>query len=165
MKRSLPTLIAAVLLAPALLLAGCSGDDDTPAEGSSAAPAAGPGTPVATDDAGNITYPCRVKGTISGAAKAKVADSGVVVVQAGDSGIEAIYTLSVKAGLLNIYVGDGEAKPSSLLWQSDGKQSVSSDDPDGLSANTDGTAASLSGTTVSGPAGKVSFDLAFTCSG
>lgn len=160
--RSIPTLFAAALLAPTLLLAGCSGDDEPQ---QSVAPAPGPGKAVATDADGNTTYPCDAKGTISGDAKAKVKDSGVVVIQAGDSGIKAIYTLSVDAGLLNIYVGDGEAKPSSLLWQADGKQSVSADDPNGLSANVDGTAASLSGTTVSGPAGKVTFDLAFSCGG
>lgn len=164
-KRSIPTLVAAAVLAPVWLLAGCSGDDGDTSDGAAtAAPAPGPGTPLATDAGGNVSYPCRVKGTIGGDAKAKVDDSGVVVIQSeGSSGIVAIYTVSVDAGQLSLYVGDGDTKPTSMLWQSKGKQSTSADDPKGVSANADGTAASLSGATVAGPAGDVTFDLAFSC--
>lgn len=141
-RRVRPTTALAALALPLALLAGCSGDEESPED-----PQGGPqaGASEGSEDAKpQKQRRCKVEAEVSGAASATASGKGRALVNIG-SGPDALYQFEAKGVALSVY-SEGEDFSPNVSVVVDGATYSTGTEQQGLQIKPNGKAATVDAT-------------------
>lgn len=165
MRLSHPATALAALATTALVLSGCSGDDDTSAEPeATSSPSAGydEETGVTDDGSGDQQRECKVKVDVTGGAEASFKGKGESV-QPASGQPAAYYLYDGKKGSIQVFAGSGDIPTSAVVTVDGVAYTTDPDDPTGVEAAEDGTSVSVDAVANPTEGGSADIVAEFTC--
>lgn len=165
MRLSHSTAALAALATTALVLSGCSGDDESSADPeatSSASAGYDEETGVTDDGSGDKQRECKVKVDVTGGAKASFKGKGESV-QPASGQPAAYYLYDGKKGSIQVFAGSGDIPTSAVVTVDGVAYTTPPDDSEGVEASEDGTSVDVDA--VANPTEGDSIDVVaeFTC--
>ena len=165
MRLTHPATALAALATTALVLTGCSGDDDSSAEPeATSSPSAGfdEETGVTNDGSGDQQRDCKVKVDLTGAAETSFKGKGESV-QPANGEPAAYYLYSGKKGSIQVFAGAGDIPTSAVVTVDGVAYTTPPDDPTGVEAAEDGTEVNIDAAANPTEGGPVDIVASFTC--
>ncbi len=165
MRLFSPASALAALATTALVLTGCSGDDNSPAEPkatTSASAGFDEKTGVTDDGSGDKQRECKVKVEVSGASEATFKGKGESV-QPANGQPAAYYMYDGKKGSIQVFAGAGDIGTSAVVTVDGVAYTTDPEDPAGVEASEDGTSATVDAVGNPTEGGSADIVAEFTC--
>ncbi|ANH38569.1 hypothetical protein I601_2144 [Nocardioides dokdonensis FR1436] len=160
-----PVSALAALATTALVLTGCSGDDDSSAEPeatTSASAGFDEKTGVTDDGSGDKQRECKAKVEVSGGANATFKGKGESV-QPANGQPAAYYVYEGKKGSIQVFAGADDIPTSAVVTVDGVTYTTDPEDPTGVEAGEDGTSATVDAVGNPTEGGSADIVAEFTC--